>query len=125
VVKIRKPRADLERQLETYRRELAEAREHLAEALEQQCHQQFGAGWNPFSRQCSRMLLGFARPSSESCGWPRVTDFGRSRCTPRLLHSSKHGSASRFVWVRNRVAKTKQVVHIPDLTAEQTYAQRS
>jgi GAF domain-containing protein len=33
---MRKPRADLEQQLETYRRELAEARQHLAEALEQQ-----------------------------------------------------------------------------------------
>jgi signal transduction histidine kinase len=32
---MRKPRADLEQQLEKYRRELAEAREHLAEALEQ------------------------------------------------------------------------------------------
>jgi hypothetical protein len=31
-----KPRADLEQQLEKYRRELAEARERLAEALEQQ-----------------------------------------------------------------------------------------
>jgi GAF domain-containing protein len=30
------PRADLEQHLEKYRRELAEAREHLAEALEQQ-----------------------------------------------------------------------------------------
>jgi hypothetical protein len=33
---MRKPRADLEQQLEKYRHELAEAREHLAEALEQQ-----------------------------------------------------------------------------------------
>jgi hypothetical protein len=33
---MRKPRSDLERQLETYKRELNEAREHLAEALEQQ-----------------------------------------------------------------------------------------
>jgi signal transduction histidine kinase len=36
VGRMRKPRADLEQQLEKYRRELAEAREHLAEALEQQ-----------------------------------------------------------------------------------------
>jgi hypothetical protein len=36
VGQVRKPRADLERQLEKYRRELAEARDHLAEALEQQ-----------------------------------------------------------------------------------------
>jgi hypothetical protein len=36
VGQVREPRADLERQLETYKRELAEAREHLAEALEQQ-----------------------------------------------------------------------------------------
>jgi two-component system NtrC family sensor kinase len=34
--RMRKPRADLEQQLEKYRHELAEAREHLAEALEQQ-----------------------------------------------------------------------------------------
>jgi hypothetical protein len=33
---MRKPGADLEQQLEKYRHELAEAREHLAEALEQQ-----------------------------------------------------------------------------------------
>jgi hypothetical protein len=33
---MRKARADLEQQLDKYRRELAEAREHLAEALEQQ-----------------------------------------------------------------------------------------
>src|SRR5262245_11549761 len=33
---VRKPPADLEQQLEKYRRELHEAREHLAEALEQQ-----------------------------------------------------------------------------------------
>jgi signal transduction histidine kinase len=33
---VRKPPADLEQQLEKYRRELYEAREHLAEALEQQ-----------------------------------------------------------------------------------------
>src|SRR5262249_53151676 len=32
----RKPRADLEQQLENYRRELAEAREHLAQALQRQ-----------------------------------------------------------------------------------------
>ncbi len=35
VGQVRKPPADLEQQLEKYRRELAEAREHLAEALEQ------------------------------------------------------------------------------------------
>jgi hypothetical protein len=35
VSRLRKPRADLEQQLEKYRRELAEAREHFAEALEQ------------------------------------------------------------------------------------------
>ena len=34
--RMRKSRADLEQQLEKYRHELAEAREHLAEALEQQ-----------------------------------------------------------------------------------------
>jgi hypothetical protein len=33
---MRKPRADLEQQLEKYRCELAEAQDHLAEALEQQ-----------------------------------------------------------------------------------------
>jgi hypothetical protein len=33
---MRKPRADPEQQLEKYRRELAEAREHLAEALERE-----------------------------------------------------------------------------------------
>jgi signal transduction histidine kinase len=33
---MRKPRADLEQQLEKYRRKLAEARKHLAESLEQQ-----------------------------------------------------------------------------------------
>jgi GAF domain-containing protein len=36
VGQMRKPRAALEQQLEKYRRELAEAREHLGEALEQQ-----------------------------------------------------------------------------------------
>ena len=34
--RVRKPHADLERQLETYRRKLSEARDDLAEALEQQ-----------------------------------------------------------------------------------------
>src|SRR5262249_52568503 len=36
VGQVHKPRADLKQQLENYRRELAEAQEHLAEALEQQ-----------------------------------------------------------------------------------------
>ena len=36
VGRMRKPRADLEQQLETYERKLNEAREDLAEALEQQ-----------------------------------------------------------------------------------------
>ena len=36
VRRMRKSRADLEQQLEKYRHELAEAREHLSEALEQQ-----------------------------------------------------------------------------------------
>jgi transcriptional regulator with GAF, ATPase, and Fis domain len=36
VDRIREPRADLKQQLEKHRRELAEAREHLVEALEQQ-----------------------------------------------------------------------------------------
>ena len=36
VDRIRKPRADLEQQLEKYRHELVEAREHLSEALERQ-----------------------------------------------------------------------------------------
>jgi len=36
VSRIRKPQADLKQKLEAYRCELAEAREHLAEALEQQ-----------------------------------------------------------------------------------------
>src|SRR5262249_16244988 len=36
VGRIRRPRADLEQQLENCRRDLAEAREHLSEALEQQ-----------------------------------------------------------------------------------------
>ena len=36
VGQMRKPRAGLEQQLKTYKRELNEAREHLADALEQQ-----------------------------------------------------------------------------------------
>src|SRR5262245_62393510 len=49
---VRKPPADLEQQLEKYRRELHEAREHLAEALEQQT-------------ATSEILGAVARPSTD------------------------------------------------------------
>jgi hypothetical protein len=103
VGRMRKPRAELEQRLEEYRRELADAREHLAEALARETATSevlhvisgspgalepvFQALLTNAVRICEGKFGTLFRSEEEHFGWLRCTEY--RRC---LL---KNGSASQ------------------------------
>jgi hypothetical protein len=102
---VRKPHADLERQLETYRRKLNEARDDLAEALEQQsattevlqvissspgekavriCEARFGTMYiYDLAAGAAAHHLVAARVESSGVGWSRAREIRRRGETSR------------------------------------------
>jgi two-component system, NtrC family, sensor kinase len=134
---MRKPRADPEHQLEKYRRELAEAREHLAEALEQQTATAemlriissspgelvpiFEAILAKAVRICEasfgNLLLseGTAFRVAAMHGAPLPWDELRRR-DPVIRFGPKSPLA--------RIAATRQLEHIPDIRMEEAYLER-
>ena len=114
--------------------QLAEARKQLAEALEQQTATSEvlrsspvrPASWSRCSRPCWRTRHGSARPSSAPCSLyeddafrtvaihnapPAYAEMAAARTRVRPARTPRLG----------RVARTKQFVHIADLTKEQAY----
>ena len=129
--------AELERELETRTRELAEAREHLAEALEEQAAtskvlQVISSSPGDLEPVFKAMLENATRICEAKFGilWLREGDGFRSV----VLHNVPPAYAEqrqREPVIRpgpetglGRVAKTKQVIHVPDVRAEAAYIER-
>jgi len=130
------PCSDLERQLETYKRELNEARKRLAEALEQQtATSEVLSVISGSPGQLEPVFQTILAKATRLCG----ASFGNL-----LLYE---GDTFRFVALHNtpaafvaeakrapirpgpntglgRAARTKQVIHVADLMAESAYAER-
>ena len=133
---IGEPCAELEKQLEASRRELAEAREHLAEALEQQtATSEVLQVISSSPGELESVFQTILEKATRLCG----ASFGNL-----LLYE---GDAFRFVAFHNtpapfvaegkraplrpgpntglgRAARTKQVIHVADLTADSAYTER-
>ena len=87
------------------------------------------ASWSRCSRPCWRMRRDSARPSSALCFCARATTFVQSHSTTcrRALAELRRREPirpRRTGTSLHRRAKTKQVVHIADLTAEPAYFER-
>jgi hypothetical protein len=131
---MRKPRAHLERQLEKYRHELAEAREHLAEALEQQTSTSevlrvISSSPGELEPVFQVMLANAIRLCDAKFGTLFIRDGDAFRAV------ATHNAPPAFVEARRRdlllqpppdvplgrVAITKQVVHIADIKTTRSY----
>src|SRR5450759_620045 len=83
--------------------------------------------WSRFFSPCSRTGPGFAKRSSASFGFAREMSSAAAVYTMRRPHWPSRAVANRLsARMRNpplgRAARTKQVVYIADVTAEQPYA---
>src|SRR5262249_44053102 len=136
----REPRADLEQQLEACRRELAEAREHLAEALEQQTATSevlrvissspgelepvFQAMLANATRLCEATFGNLYLPEGD--GFRMAALHG---APPAYVKWRKHQPV--MIRVKHphsplaRLTRTKAVQHVPDLTTDQAYIERA
>ncbi len=134
----REPRADLEQQLEKYRRELAEAREHLAEALEQQTAtsevlQVISSSPGELEPVFQAMLANAARICEAKFGSLYLYDGDKFRV------GALHNAPAAFAEFRRRapvfhpppgtglpqIIATKRIVHTPDITLEKGYVDRN
>ena len=134
---MRKPRADLEQQLEEYRRKLAEARGHLAEAQEQQTATSEVLGVISSS-------LGELQPVFEAI-LANATRICEAKFGNLLLYdgnafrvAAMHGAPEAWNELRRRdpmirfspknplgrVVATKQLQHIADFRMEEAYRER-
>jgi two-component system NtrC family sensor kinase len=131
----RQPRADLEQQLEKYKRDLAEARQHLAAALEQQAAtsevlQVISSSPGELEPAFSTMLENAVRLCEATFGNMYLRDGEVYRIAaahntpPALLEHRRRVPLERPTSAFGRMVRTKQVVHIADLVAEQMYAER-
>jgi GAF domain-containing protein/DNA-binding response OmpR family regulator len=130
-----KPRGDPEQQLEQYRRELTEAREHLAEALEQQTATSEVLKVISFSLgELEPVLQSMLANAMRICDAKFGIMFEYSDGTYRSLSSlgvpqqyDEHCREKR-VWgpdtLLGRVARTKKTVHIADVRSDRAYLQR-
>ena len=133
----RKPRVDLEQQLENYRRELAEAREHLAQALERHA-------------ATSEVLSVISHsPGDLEPVFQTILENATRICEAKFANlylydgdafriAAHHNTPAALVEERKRItpiypgpktalgrmATTKQMVHVADLAAGQAYAER-
>jgi two-component system, NtrC family, sensor kinase len=133
---MRQPRADLEQQLETYKRDLADARTHLAEALEQQTAtsevlQVISKSPGELELVFQAMLANATRLCEAKFGNLFVYKDGELRIV------ASHNVPPAFAEARRRgplyappgsglceAIRTKQTVHLADLAAAQPYAER-
>jgi two-component system, NtrC family, sensor kinase len=130
-----KPGADPEQQLEKYRRELAEARVHLAEALEQQTAtsevlQVISSSPGELQPVFQAMLVNATRICEAKFGMLYLWE-GEGHYRVAALHGAPPRLAEerrRGVVVRpppgsalGRIAQTKHTVHIADSRAEKNY----
>ena len=128
---MRTPRADLEQQLEKYRRELTEAREHLAEALEQQTAtsevlQVISSSPGELEPVFQAMLENAIRICEAKFGNMYLRDGevfrpAAAHNTPSVLVEERKRAPLRPAGLFGRMVETKQVVHVVDLAADQTY----
>jgi len=135
VDRIRKPRADLEQQLEKYRHELVEAREHLAEALEQQTAtsevlQVISSSPGQLEPVFQAILENATRICEAKFGmlylWEREGQYRVAAlhgAPPRLAKERRRGTVIRSApgSILGRVAQMKHTVHIADVRAEKNH----
>jgi two-component system, NtrC family, sensor kinase len=121
----RQPRLDLEQQLEKYKRDLAEARQHLAEALEQQAAtsevlQVISSSRGELEPAFSTMLENAVRLCEATFGNMYLRDGEVYRIAaahntpPALLEHRRRVPLERPTSAFGRMVRTKQVVHIAD-----------
>jgi GAF domain-containing protein len=134
---VRKPHADLERQLETYKRKLNEARQHLAEALEQQTATSevlrvISSSPGELEPVFTTMLGNAARICEAKFGTLWLCEGETFRFV------AQHNAPTAWVAKRQeepvfrphpesglgRLLLTKQVTHIPDIRTTQAYIER-
>ena len=137
VDRLRASNADLEEQLKASRRELAEAREHLAEALEQQTAtsevlqviSSFPGDLEPVFQS---MLENATRICDAQCGNLYLCEGDAFRIV------AMHGAAPAYAEARKhnplvrpppdsalgRVAITKQLAHVADIKTTRSYIER-
>jgi two-component system, NtrC family, sensor kinase len=133
---MRKPRADLEQQLEKYRHELAEAREHLAEARERQTAT--SEVLNVISRspnQLQPVLDSIVATAANLCQADFAMIHTLEQGRFRLVAANKV-EASYIKWlaqnppaadrgsISGRVVAERATVHIPDVLADPDYTRR-
>jgi GAF domain-containing protein len=135
---VRTLRADLERQLEAYKRELNEAREDLAEALEQQIATSEVLGVisslpGELEPVFQAMLANAVRICEAKFGnltlWEgdcfrAVAVYGETAFTERRKQQPKISVVGYPALPLARLAATKSVVHVVDFRAEQVYLER-
>src|SRR6516165_9631901 len=137
----RKPRVDLEQQLENYRRELAQAREHLAEALEQQTAtsevlQVISSSTGELEPVFQAILASATRTCDAKFGHLTRIENGAARIiswlgTPAGLAEYLKRGPHRPPLNRldpltavGRVVQSRQTVHIADYRTDQSYLNR-
>jgi GAF domain-containing protein len=135
----RKPPADLEQQLEQYRRELAEARTHLAEALEQQtATSEVLRVISSSPGELEPVFQAMLENATRICEAKFGNLFLREGNAFRAV--AVHGLPSYVETMRReplidldknpdiplaRLTRTMEVLHIPDLKADQAYIERN
>jgi len=137
VGRMRKPRADLEQQLEAWRRELAEARTHLAEALDQQTAtsevlQVISRSPGELEPVFETMLAKAVHICEAKFGTLYLYDGDGYRAAafhnapPAFLETRKRQPRIRPPpdSALGRLAITKRVVHIADIKTTQSYIER-
>ena len=134
---MRKARADLEQQLDKYRRELAEAREHLAESLEQQTAtsevlQVISSSPGALEPVFETMLANATRLCEAKFGTLYTYDGNGFHAAAFHNAPPAYVEARKRELIRpppdlalGRVAATKQVVHIADIKTIPSYVERN
>jgi GAF domain-containing protein len=130
-VRLRKPRAELKKRLEARTRELAEARKHLAEALEQQtATSEVLRVISSSPAELQPVFQAMLENATRVCGSKFGTMYLREGDAFRAV--AMYGAPAAFAKARlgtlrspgagsalGRVVRTRQVVHIADVAAEQ------